>query len=115
MSVNDGVQEDGESRGLVGVEIDWMRNGGIKEGIEGKFKRGFGENQKEVKKDSEESQELLRAGVRGRVNSYKIKGMLTETLSSFESTLLGLHKLTKQRKALEKIMRSLSNRAFLVK
>lgn len=44
MSVSDGVQEDGESRGLVGVEIDWMRNGGIREGIEGNFRRGFGEN-----------------------------------------------------------------------
>ena len=42
--MSDGVQEDGESRGLVGVEIDWMRTGGIREGIEGKFKRGFGEN-----------------------------------------------------------------------
>lgn len=44
MSVNDGVQEDGESRGLVGVEVDWIRNGGIGERIEGKFRREFGEN-----------------------------------------------------------------------
>lgn len=92
-----------------------MRYGGIRERIEGKLRKGFWEKLERHCKGFKRELGVMRARVKGGANSYKNKRCADREIEQLESKLLGLYKLTKLRKALEKVMRSLSDTAFLVK